>query len=392
MDRWTMVLEAVPGSLAAIRVDDDEYRRVEAELKDGYATALSAALTTVVEVEGSDPEHLVLVVPGDLESGRFADLTEAVNLAGLPDPSWLPDAVAWAGPQLAVREAGTAVIVLDARRDQVAAWSVRTADDGVEIGRDGPIDLTSRLDALLSGVVYSKLAVVAPEIADALRERADAAGRRDAAHLARELREARHIMCTTDGEELIVTAGEAEVYLTRDEFTGLVEHALRDTVTLILGAEEASADTILVAGCATPIVEHLAGITGATVLPAPVGKSSLDGAAALVLPRPVHGEEPVADAADDPDPTDGVPFLATALPPPTGSDIVRVPYQPAAYHGPPRWAVPALSTLLVLSLAGAGAVLVTHPSPESAATDAGAVSPDVPVVPVGLDLPADPGR
>src|SRR3954454_8868237 len=143
-----MVLEAVPGSVAAVRVDADEYRRLEAELVDADAATLGNALAAVVEAEGSHPEHLVLVVPGDLEPGRFVDLTEAVELAGLPEPSWLPDAVGWAGEQLARWEAGTAVLVMDARGDEIGVWPVRTADDGVEIARDGALDLTGRLDAL----------------------------------------------------------------------------------------------------------------------------------------------------------------------------------------------------------------------------------------------------
>ena len=96
-----MVLEAVPGSSAAIRVDDAEYRATDVELADGDAEVLGASLAELVAAEGSQPDHLVLVVPGDLDEHRFAVLTEAVSLAGLPDPSWLPDAVAWAGDQLA---------------------------------------------------------------------------------------------------------------------------------------------------------------------------------------------------------------------------------------------------------------------------------------------------
>lgn len=316
MDRWTMVLEAVPGSLAAIRVDDDGYRAVDADLVDGDAAMLGEALTSVLDAEGSHPEHLVLVVPGDLEHGRYVELTEAVDLAGMPDPSWLPDAVARTGEELAAREARTPVLVIDARRDEIAAWSVRTADDGVEIRRGGALDVTARLDALLSGVVYAKLAEVAPALAESLRRRTDAASRRDAAHLHRELREARRLMCTTDGEELIVTAGEAEVYLTRAEFTGLVDHALRDTLAEAVGAGEPGVTTILVADGITPVVEHLTDATGAIVLPAPAGASCLDGAAALVLPRPGPDQNRATldEDVDDPDPTDGVALPARARP------------------------------------------------------------------------------
>jgi hypothetical protein len=380
VDQWTMVLEAVPGSVAAVRVDEDEYRPVEAELVDADAATLGNALAAVVEAEGSHPEHLVLVVPGDLEPERFAGLTEAVELAGLPEPSWLPDAVAWAGEQLARWEAGRAVLVMDARGDEIGVWSVRTADDGVEIARGGALDLTGRLDALLAGVVHAKLAVVEPEFAESLRRRADAAGRRDAAHLSRELREARRLMCTTDGEELVVSAGEAEVYLTRPEFTHLVEHALRDTVTDAVGPDHPDVPTILVADRTTPVIEHLAEVSGATLLSAPAGATSLDGAVALVLPRPLTDED--ADGCfEDPDPTDAIPALPGALPAKQpGSALVRPPRPLVSPGSPPRWAVPALSTLLVLTLAGAGAVLVTAPSPAASAADA--VSP---IVPVGLD-------
>jgi hypothetical protein len=311
----------------------------------------------------------VLVVPGDLEHGRFVELTEAVDLAGLPDPSWLPDAVARAGEQLAVREAGTPLVVIDARRDEIAAWSVRTADDGVEIRRGGALDLTARLDALLSGVVYARLAVVEPELAESLRRRCDAVNRRDAAHLSRELREARRLMCTTDGEELIVTAGDAEVYLTRAEFTGLVDHALRDILADAVGGDEPGVATILVTDSTTPVVEHLADMTDATVLSTPAGATCLDGAAALVLPRPV----PDVDATDLDDEDTDAPDDIDALP-------------PAPDRRPPRWAVPALSTMLVLSLAGAATVLVTTPAPGVA--DAGVVSSVVPV----LGHLVDPGR
>ena len=282
-----MVLEAVPGSSAAIRVDDAEYRTIDVELADGDAEVLGASLAELVAAEGSQPDHLVLVVPGDLDEHRFAVLTEAVSLAGLPDPSWLPDAVAWAGDQLARSAAGTPAVVVDTRGDELAVWPVRAADDGVEIAEGGAVDLNARLDGLLSGVVHAKLAVVAPELADSLRDRSDAVGRRDAAHLSRELREARHIMCVSDGEELVVTAGDAEVNLTRGEFTRLVEHALLEIITDGLGDDVTDVLTIVVADRETPVVEHLADPDGAdaTLLWAPPEASSLPWAAALVLPR-----------------------------------------------------------------------------------------------------------
>jgi len=298
-----LALEAVPGSLAAVRVDEADHRPIAADLTDGDVEELSASFAALACAEGGHPDHLVVVVPGDLEPERFAALTEAVSLAGLPDPSWLPDAVAWAGAQLAAWVEGTCVIVVDARGDDLALWSVRTADDGVQIGRDGPLDLGGRLDTLLGGVVRAKLAVVGPELADALRRRIDAAARRDAAHLDRELREARRLMCTSDGEELVVSAGDAEVYLTRAEFTQLAEHALRDTVADALGRPSPDVPTIVVADRPTAIVEHLARNPGTTVVRAPDGESSLRGAATLVLPR-------LDSALDDPTPTDGIPLAA----------------------------------------------------------------------------------
>ncbi|MDD7939261.1 hypothetical protein PHK61_12630 [Actinomycetospora lutea] len=370
MDRWTMVLEAVPGSLRAVRVHDDHHRPIDVELADGDAGTLSASLLATVEVEGGRPDHLVLVVPGDLDEERFAALTEAVRLARFPEPSWLPDAVSWAGEHLAGWGSGTPVTVVDTRGDDLVAWPIRTADDGVAIGEGAPLDLGGRLDALLTGVVHAKLAVVAPGIAEALRLRTDAVGRRDAAHLGHELHEARRLMSATDGEELVVTAGDAEVYVTREEFTGLVDQALRDTVEGTV-AEDA-AHTLVVAPGTTPIVEQLAATPGGAVLPAPAGTTSLDGAAALVLPRP-HG-------VDDPTPTDGLRLPGRA---PRETAVVPLPRETSGRDRLPIWAVPALAGLLVLSLAGAGTVLATAPVPGPApAADAGSLSP---VVPVGFD-------
>ncbi|WP_328304222.1 hypothetical protein [Actinomycetospora sp. NBC_00405] len=376
MDRWVMVLEAVPGSSAVIRVDDAEYRTIDVELADGDTEVLGASLAELVAAEGSRPDHLVLVVPGDLDEHRFAVLTEAVNLAGLPDPSWLPDAVAWAGDQLARSAAGSPAVVVDTRGDELAVWPVRAADDGVEIAEGGPVDLNARLDGLLSGVVHAKLAVVAPELADSLRDRPDAVSRRDAAHLSRELREARHIMCVSDGEELVVTAGEAEVYLTRGEFTRLVEHALLEIITDGLGDDVTDVLTIVVADRETPVVEHLADPEGAdaTLLWAPPEASSLPWAAALVLPR--HEED--AGPVDDPCPTDGFPLPDDAL--------VPLPRADGPRGDRPGWVVPALSTLLVLVLAGSAAVLVTEPDIPGLTSNADAVSP------VGFDGAGDPPR
>jgi hypothetical protein len=378
VDRWTMVLDAVPGSLRAVRVDDDVHRPVDADLVDGDAETLSASLLAAVEAEDGRPDHLVLVVPGDLDEERFAALTRAVRLARFPEPSWLPDAVSWAGGRLAGWGSGTPVTVVDARGDDLVVWPIRTSDDGVEIGEGAPLDLGGRLDALLTGVVHAKLAVVAPGIAEALRRRTDAVGRRDAAHLGHELHEARRLMCATDGEELVVTAADAEVYVTREEFTGLVEHALRDTVEGTVAQD--AAHTLVLAPAATPIAEQLAATPGGAVLTAPVGATSLDGAAALVLPRP--------HTVDDPTPTDGI---ALPGPAPRGTAVVPLPRETSGRDRSPIWAVPVLAGLLVLSLAGAATVLVTAPDPDVVpAADAGSLSP---VVPVGFDrLGGDGGR
>jgi hypothetical protein len=380
VDRWTLALEAVAGSLAAVRVDEVDHRPVEAELVDGDVEELGASLAALACAEGGHPEHLVLVVPGDIEPERFAVLTEAVSLAGLPDPSWLPDAVAWAGGQLAEWVADTRVIVVDARGADLAVWSVRTADDGVRIGRGGPLDVGDRLDTLLGGVVRAKLAAVAPEIADALRRRVDAAARRDVAHLDRELREARRVMCTADGEELVVSAGDAEVYLTRAEFTQLADHALRGTVSDALGPEAPGVPMIVVADRPTAVVEHLAAAPGTTVVWASEGGSSLDGTAALVLPRP-HA------VLDDPTPTDGIPratLSATPVPAPRREEPVVAP-RPAGRAGDqPRWAVPALSTLLAVVLGGAAVVLTSSPSEAPGEPTTEAVSP---IVPLGFGQP-----
>ena len=375
-----MVLDAVPGSLRAVRVDDDAHRPIDVDLVDGDAETLSASLLALVDAEDGRPDHLVLVVPGDLEEDRFAALSEAVRIARYPEPSWLPDTVSWVGEHLAAWGSGTPVTVVDARGDDLVVWPIRTSDDGVEIGEGAPRDLGGRLDALLTGVVHAKLAVVAPGIAEALRLRTDDVGRRDAAHLAHELHEARRLMCATDGEELVVTAGDAEVYVTREEFTGLVDHALRDTVEGTL-AEDA-AHTLVIAPETTPVVRHLAGHPGGSVLTAPAGTTSLDGAAALVLPRPHF--------VDDPTPTDGIPLPGRTRAP-HETAMVPLPRETSGRDRPPIWAVPALAGLLVLTLAGAATVLVTAPDPDVApAADAGEISP---VVPVGFDrLGGDGGR
>lgn len=344
MDRWTLALEAVPASLAAVRVDEEDHRPVDAELVDGDVEELGASLAALACAEGGHPEQLVVVVPGDLERERVAALTEAVSLAGLPDPSWLPDAVAWAGTQLAAWVAGTRVIVVDARADDLALWSVCTADDGVQIARGGPLDVGGRLDTLLGEVVRAKLAVVDPELADALRRRVDAAARRDAAHLDRELREARRLMCSSDGEELVVSARDAEVYLTRAEFTQLGDHALRETVSEALGDEAAGVPTIVIADRRTAIVEHLAVAPDTTVVWAPEGESSLDGVAALVLPR--------RDATVDDAPTDGIPLTAlTALPVPAPRDgaLAATPRPMVPLERRPCWAAPGAPTAEAVS-------------------------------------------
>lgn len=380
MDRWTMVVEAVPDALRAIRVDEEDHRPIDVGLVDGDAGTLGDSLAAAVAAQDGPPDHLVLVVPGDLDQHRFAALTEAVELAGLPDPSWLPEAVAFAGARLVTFAAGTPVVVVDARGDEPVVWRTRTADDGVEIGTGGAGDLGARLDALLTGVVHAKLAVVAPEIAEALRRRTDPVGRRDAAHLGRELREARRLMCATDGEELVVTAGEAEVYLDRAEFTDLLDHALRDTADASEGARAPHA--VVVADEHTPVVEHLAGAWRARVVAAPAGASSLAGAAALVLPRP--------NLVDDPAPTDDLPLLARTMRASHGTAVVQVPRPTPVPSGPPGWAVPALTGLLALSLVGAAAVLVTDAGAPPAA-DAGAAVPATPVQPIGFDLPGEGG-
>jgi len=378
VNRWVMVLEALPGSLAAIRVDGAEYRPIDVELADGDPEALGTALAALVAAEESHPDHLVLVVPGDLDAERFADLTEAVSLAGLPDPSWLPDAVAWAGDQLARSTAGTPVIVVDTRGEGLAVWPVRATDDGVEIAEGGAVDLNARLDGLLSGVVHAKLAVVAPELADSLRHRSDAAGRRDAAHLTRELREARRLLCVSDGEELVVTAAETEICLSRREFTRLIDHALGEIATDALGDDTSDVLMIVVADRETPVVGHLADPdrAGGTVLWAPPGASSLSWAVALVLPR----REEDAGPLEDPCPTDGFPPPVSALVPRPRS---------AASRARPRWAVPALTTALVLVMAGAATVLVADPVIPGLTPSAGAVSP---VVQVGFDSAGNPPR
>ncbi|MEJ2888780.1 hypothetical protein [Actinomycetospora aeridis] len=370
MDRWTLVLEAVPGSLRAVRVDEDAHRTIDVDLADGDITVLNDSLAAVLHAAGSRPAYVVLVVPGDIDGQRFADLGAAVRFAGLPEPSWLPDAVACAGTRLAGWSSGLPVTVIDARGDDLVVWPVRTADDGVEVGEGGARDLGARLDALLTGVVHAKLAVVAPGIAEALRRRTDPVGRRDAAHLSNELREARRLLSATDGDELVVTAGDAEVYVTREEFTDLVDHARHDTTATAAGP---ATHTIVVAHERTPIAEHLAAAAGASLLVARP-ESAPDGAAALVLPRP--------HAVEDPTPTDGIPLPGRLR----ATAIVPLPRETVARGRPPIWAVPALAGLLVLSLAGAATVLATSPDP---AAGTGATSP---VVPVGFDRLGDPGR
>ena len=390
-----MVLEAVPGSLAAIRVDGAAYRPIDAALVDGDPETLGRSLTALIEAEGGrPPTDLVLVVPGDLDGQRFATLTEAVGLAGLPGPSWLPDAVAWAGDELACWEAGTPVSVVDSRGDQLAVWPVRTSDDGVEIAEGGAVDLGDRVDALLTGLVHAELAVVAPGVADALRRRTDAASRRDAAHLGRELREGRRLMCTSDGEELVVSAAGAEVIVGRREFTDLVEHALREIAGRALGHDGSDVTTIVVADRETPVVEHLAEACGATVLWTSADAGSLGGAAALVLPRPEAGDESDEDDVGpppppfvDPAPTDRIPVLVDAMPAsapvPSGGALVLSPHRPLRSGRRPRWAVPALSTLLAVVLVGAATVLATAPGAAPDEQTAEAVSPTVPLGLVG---------
>lgn len=376
-----MVLDAAPGSLRAVRVDDEDHRPVDVELVDGDAETLGASLLALVDAEDGRPDHLVLLVPGDLDEDRYAALSEAVRLARFPEPSWLPDAVSWAGTHLARWGAGTPVTVVDARGEDLLVWPVRTADDGVEIGPGAPHDLGDRLDTLLTGVVYAKLAVAAPEIAEALRRPVDEAGRRDAARLGQELHEARLLLGAADGEELVVTAGEAEVYVTREEFTGLVERALRDTVEGTVA--EQAARTLVVAAETTPIVEQLTASDGGTVLRAALGATSPDGAAALVLPR-AHG-------VDDPTPTDGIPLPRRPAEEPREAAVVPVPRATSGRDRLPFWTVPALAGLLVLSLAGAGTVLATDPAPDPAV--APAADADTPVAPVGFgSLGGDGGR
>lgn len=380
MDRWTMVLEALPGSLRAVRVDEEDHRPIDVELFDGDAETLRGSLLALVEEEGGRPDHLVLLVPGDLDEDRFAALSEAVRQARYPEPSWLPDAVSWVGGHLAAWGSGTPVTVVDVRGNDLMVWPTRTADDGVEIGADAPRDLGARLDALIAEVVHAKLAAVAPGIADALRSRTDDIGLRDAAHLAQELHKARRLMSASDGEELVVTAGDAEIYVTREEFTGLVDRALRESVDGT-PAEDA-AHTLVVAPEVTPIVEQLSATPGGSVIQAHAGTTSLDGAAALVLPR--------RHLVDDPTPTDGLPLPGRTAWSPRETAVVPVPRDTSGRDRPPIWAVPALAGLLVLTLAGAATVLVTAPETGFAPTaDAGMLSP---VVPVGFDRLGDGGR
>jgi hypothetical protein len=93
-----------------------------------------------------------------------------------------------------------------------------------------------------------------------------------------------------------------------------------------------------------------------------------------VLPR--HEED--AGPVDDPCPTDGFPLPDGAL--------VPLPRADGPRGDRPGWVVPALSTLLVLVLAGSAAVLVTDPDIPGLAPNADAVSP------VGFDQAGDPPR
>ncbi len=367
MADWTLAVEAVPPQLSALAVEDERCAPIgDAELVDGDVDALTRSFTALVGRRDSFPEHLLMVIPGDVSPQRFAALADAAGLAGLPDPSWLPDAVACAGETLAGWAPGTRAVVIDARTGDVSAWPVRTADDGIQIAATGALDISARLDALLAGIVQAKLSLAVPEFAEAVRCREDAQARRDAAHLSRELRRARRLLSETDGDELVVTAGGAEVSVGSAEFAHLVEHAVHDVLGDI--REDAGTPVLIIAGDATPIVELLVAATGG--MPLNAGRRpALLGAAALVRPRePLPDEHvlPVPRAPEDlEDPED--PVAATPAPGPEAPapaaprPAAPRPAAPRPAARPPRWAVPALSTLLVLAMSGAVAVLVVGP-------------------------------
>jgi hypothetical protein len=392
---WAMVVDAVSTPPVAIAIGHEHSNdpAVGAEGAEFIGRAAGGAgsadraedadavAAPMVELlgDGPAPSSLVMVVAADTDRARFATLSEAAELAGLPAPTWVPDAVARVGAVLAALQPDRPRLVVDVRRDDPEVWGVRPTAAAGRIGTVEPVDVVPRVEALLVGMLRAKLQAAAPDRPDlvaSLGEPDDTdgpAGRRTAAHLRRDLRRAARRLADTgqpDDAEIVVDVEGVEVTVGAAELAQLVAHASRDGVHTVLGPDAIGVVAVLVADTEGGIVRHLAHALGAmTVVP---GRSAagLEGAAALVRARPVApsipAQGPIADA-----------------PPAAAAPVSRS-------GGRPRWAVPALSSLVAAAMLGSAGVLAVGAMTPLAALPA-AVAPAVfPVAPVTAVPVVDP--
>lgn len=354
MREWAMVVEVPTAPPVAIAVDGGR--------APSTAGAVAGPLGALLG-DGPPPASLVVIVPADTGRERFATLTAAAETAGLPAPTWVPDAVARAGSVLAALQPDRPRMVVDVRGGDPEVWGVRPAAAAGRIGTVEAVDVAAPVAALLVETLRVKLAAAAPDRPELAAFLAPS----DALH--QDLRGATRQLADADDAEIVVDVEDTEVTVGSQELAGLVARAARDGVRDVLGPDAIGVVAVLVADAETGLVRHLAAAFGAMTVIPDRPSAALEGAAALARDRP------------------SVPVQQQRTPEPV----------PAATPGSadrPRWAVPALSSLAVAALLGASGVLATGAMTPSVAPAAGpavaGAPPAVSVAPVTAARMADP--
>jgi len=374
--RWPsrMTMAWVEESGTARLITAGEPRRTDEDADDDAVELAAGALRALVDTAGATPERLWMIGPTAADRSYFRGLADAAALAELPAPSWVPLPVALVGGRLAARfgaarvgtsgRGGTAV-VLDARGGGITAWPVATGADAPEVIGCGPVEVTDRVDELMTGVVRATLGLSAAAPAEGT------AGRRDAVRLHRGVRQARRRLATSDVADAAVRVGERTGFVERAVFSQLVVHAVAECLAEL--RVEAGAE--LLGDASGPVAGVVAG-TARAVITEPGGpREALLGAGVLAGATRFVGAAPAAEAAAPP----------VARHAPSASPDPRRAPRPAPRATPrptrPWWAVPVLAAVLVVVLLGSIGVLVLGPSPAGwavpfAAVPAGpAVSP-----------------
>lgn len=440
MRSWTMAVEAGAAALAGVAIDGERCEPIEVDGRrtveldgtaggdddaDAVTDRLAEALLALARGGETLPDHVVVVVPGETTSARCAQIAEAAALAGLPDPSWLPDAVARAGRCF---DGGTEIervaAVVDARSCDVSAWWVRDEADGVVVAAGGPgtpgvEGLGSRLDGLLLCNARGKLADLAPEVVAALDRRGDADARRNAAHLRRGLRRARRHLGAVGDDAATVHVGGVAVTIERSELAVAVEQAGRELMADLPVDETTGGPpaVLVVAEDDGPLVRHLVDAIGAIPVVDRSPVAALRGVGALTRVgdpggKPLRG---ALWAAGDPAPSDpswppsarapvlvplddttprrglGLPGTPEHVEPGSGDVEGNVGVVPdvRSVRDRRRWVVCALLAALLLAVLGAVLLLGLRMPGSSAAPAArpAVTRQDAPAAPIAPAMP-----